>query len=298
MRPSIQQLESFLAVARTGSFRRAAEENFVSQSALSAQIKRLEEILGVTLFERDRRRTLLTHEGERAREMAVAVLEAVDKLVDAVEPKSDPLASDIRLGVIPTAAAAMLPQILRAVRRASPEARLLVYEEPTAKLVQRLQSGELDVVLLDVDVELGNLASRVLFEEALVLAVGAKHEFADRETVSLAEVSDIELLLLEDGHCLSDRVRSFCHPHETSEFGDFRATSLVTLAYIVASGIGATLLPELSAHEFASVPGLKLIPFEQPAPARRMGLAWRQTDTRTAMIDRLGEVIDGACDVA
>ncbi|MCA8942411.1 MAG: hydrogen peroxide-inducible genes activator [Planctomycetes bacterium] len=293
MRPTVQQLEAFLAVSRTLSFRQAAEQTFTSQSALSGQIKRLEEILGVKLFERDRRRTMLTPEGERARDLATRVLDDLDQLTAAMRTDGDPLAGRIRIGAIPTVAPFLIPRLVAKVRTDHPETQLLVLEEPTARLVSRLQDGELDAIVLDVDVELGSAKSMVLFEEALSLAVGNGHELAGRDQVTLDDLDGLDLLLLEEGHCLSDRIRSFCRSDQ-SEFGDFRATSLVTLVQMVAAGTGATLLPEMAARDFASVPGLTIVPFAEPAPSRRIGIAWRPTDARGRTIEALAAAIE-AC---
>ncbi len=296
VRPTIQQLESFLAVARTLSFRRAAEESFTAQSALSAQVKRLEELLGVRLFERDRRRTRLTEDGERARGMALQVLEDLDRLVDAMRADRDPLAGTLRLGVIPTIAPFLVPRLAAVLRERHPGAELLVQEDPTTRLAARLLSGDLDAVVLDIDVELPNLRSEVVYEESLVLACPPDHPLAERESVTLDDVAEHELLLLEQEHCLSDRIRSFCQGPRGQAFGDFRATSLLTLVHMVAAGVGATLLPEFAARDFTHLPGLSLVPFADPAPARRVGLAWRPSDARERAFETLAALIDVAAD--
>ena len=279
-------------MARTLSFRRAAAESYTSQSALSAHVKRLEELLGVTLFERDRRRTLLTPDGERAQEYATRILQDLDQLLDAMRDDGDPLAGTLRLGVIPTVAPFLLPRLVAKVAEHHPQTHLLVYEDPTARLIARMQGGEVDAIVLDVDVDLANLCSEVVFEDALVFACGASDPFAHRNLVTLAEVGERDLLLLEEGHCLSDRIRAFCQSSATSAHGDFRATSLVTLVHMVASGTGVTLLPEIAARDFASTPGLSIIPFEPPAPSRRIGIAWRPTDRRERAFRQLAELVE------
>lgn len=295
MRPTIQQLEAFLAVARTLNFRRAADESFTSQSALSAQIKRLEELLGVTLFERDRRRTRLTPEGERAHALALQVLQGIDALADAMRAEGDPLAGTVRVGVIPTIAPFLLPRFVKRLAAEHPASRVLFYEEPTSRLVTRMQAGEIDIAILDVDVDLANLRCQVLFEEALLVALSTGHALADRERLSLDDVADLDLLLLEEGHCLSARIRTFCRANDPQHaFGDFRATSIATLVQMVAAGVGVTLLPEMAARELATVPELRMIPFAPPAPTRRVGIAWRPTDRRERTFQRLAEIIE-AC---
>jgi LysR family hydrogen peroxide-inducible transcriptional activator len=294
MRPTIAQLEAFLAVARTLSFRRAAAETFSSQSALSGQVMRLEELLGVKLLERDRRRVLLTADGATARQHAQRVLDALDDLVGATRGAGAVLAGGLRVGLIPTVAPYLVPKVLPAVTRAHPEARLLLREDRTSQLVSRLQAGELDVLVLDIDVDLGSLHSEVLFEDAFLVAAPATHPLANKAAVTLADLDDVELLLLEDGHCLSDRIRAICRKSEQNEAGDFRATSLGTLVHMVAAGVGVTLLPEMAAPEYRGLAGLRLLPFQPPAPTRRIGMAWRATDGRVRSFRRLGELIESS----
>jgi len=292
MRPTVAQLEAFLAVARTLNFRQAAAETFTSQSALSAQVMRLEEILGVRLLERDRRRVLLTQDGAKVRQYAERALDALDELVGASRAEGDVLTGALRLGVIPTIAPYVVPELLPAVARAHPRARLLVREDRTNRLVAMVQAGELDVIVLDIDVDLGTLHSEFLFEDAFLLAVPADHPLARHDQVAVGDLDEVELLLLEDGHCLSDRIRSICRRAQDNESGDFRATSLGTLVHMVAAGVGVTLLPEMAAREYGRLPKLRLVPFAPPAPSRRVGIAWRASDGRVASFKRLAELIE------
>lgn len=294
MRPTIAQLEAFLAVAQTLSFRRAAAETFTSQSALSAQVMRLEELLGVKLLERDRRRVLLTADGKKAQSHAQRVLEAIDTLVGATRADGDVLKGVLRVGFIPTVAPYLVPKLLPAVSQAHPSTRLLLREDRTNRLVAMVQAAELDVIVLDIDVDLATLHSEFLFEDAFLLAVPALHPLASKSEVTLGDLDELELLLLEDGHCLSDRIRSICRQSQDSDSGDFRATSLGTLIHMVASGVGVTLLPEMATREARSIPGLRLIPFKAPAPSRRIGIAWRASDGRVASFRRLAELIEAS----
>ena len=294
MRPTIPQLEAFLAVARTLNFRRAADETFTSQSAISAHVKRLEELLGVELFERNRRRTLLTKAGERAQGLAQDLLQQLDQFVESLTDQGDPLAGTMRIGAIPTIAPFVIPRFVSRVAKEHPATKLLVYEETTPQLVARLQAGEVDAILVDVDVDLANSHSEVLFEEALVLTVSEQHPMAQRKSVSLEEVAELDLLLLEEGHCLSDRIRTFCQASESSVHGDFRATSLVTLVHMVAVGTGVTLLPQMAVRDLGRIGGLRLVPFSDPAPTRRIGIAWRPTDRRDRTFRRLGELVESS----
>jgi LysR family hydrogen peroxide-inducible transcriptional activator len=291
MRPTIAQLESFLAVARTLSFRRAAAESFTSQSALSAQVMRLEDLLGVRLFERDRRRVLLTDKGRQAVELANAVVAAVDGLTGAMRDTGDELRGALRLGVIPTIAPHLVPRFLPAIGTAHPELRLLLREDLTSRLVAMVQAAELDLLLVDVDADLANLEHVRLFEDAFLLAVRDDHDLASLPSVPFAAIDELDLLLLEDGHCLSDRIRSFCRRDDESCY-DFRATSLTTLVHMVATSGGATLVPEIAMRDFRGIPGLRLVPIASPAPTRCIGIAFRHGDGRDGAFRALGRAIE------
>lgn len=294
MRPTIAQLESFLAVAKTLNFRRAAAESFQSQSALSAQVMRLEELLGAKLLERDRRKVLLTDRGREAVELARGVIAAVDALAGAMRAPSDALHGSLRLGVIPTIAPHLVPRFLPGVRERHPDLTLLLREDQTARLVARVQSTELDVILVDLDTELANLQQLFLFDDAFVLAVRDDHALANERSVPFESIDPLELMLLEEGHCLSDRIRTFCRrlPDDDQTYSAFRATSLAMLVHMIATSGGATLLPEMAARDFASVPHLSLVPIDPAAPTRRIGLAWRPGDGRAPAFEALGQAIE------
>ena len=295
MRPSIQQLEYLVAVAKTLNFRRAAEESHVSQPALSTQIQKLEKTLGVKLFERDRRRVLLTTVGAEIVEHANAVLRGVDDLVSsALHGRSD-LAGPLRLGIIPTIAPYALPKLLPIVRRQLPDLRLLVREDLTPRLVRELEFGELDLLLVALEADLGKAETLALFDDAFVAATPKSHALAKRKQLEIAELPKDEMLLLDDGHCLADQARELCHNAGLRDFGDFRATSLGTLLHMVSSGIGVTLLPELALpFETKNNRGFTTIPLAAPAPTRSIGLAWRPGASREPAFRQLGELIESA----
>lgn len=200
MRPTLRQLEYLVALAETLSFRRAAEATHVSQPGLSAQIRELETLLGVRLFERSRRRVLATAAGEAASGRARRILARVDDLADAARRHRSPLCGDLRLGVIPTVAPYLLPRALPAVRRRHPDLRLLLAEDQTPRLVERLASGRLDVLLLALETDLRASETRPLFRDPFLLAVPSDHRLAARKRVREADLADESVLLLEDGH--------------------------------------------------------------------------------------------------
>ncbi len=200
MRPTLRQLEYLVAVSEELHFGHAAAREHVSQPGLSVQIKQLEQILGAPLFERDRRHVLSTPAGEEAAQRARRILAAVDDLSAAVRQVSDPLSGTLRIGVIPTVAPYLLPRILPLVRARYPDLRLLLREAPTHVLVSELGEGELDLVLVALEAELGETEVEPLFEDPFLLVVGQAHPFATRKRVTLRDLDELEVLLLEDGH--------------------------------------------------------------------------------------------------
>lgn len=290
--PSVRQLECLVAVARTLNFRRAAESCYITQPALSAQIQQLETQLGLRLFERDRRKVLPTAAGEAMAERARGILADLGDLAESAAGFKEPLTGTFRLGVIPTAAPYLLPRALREVGRRYPGLRLRLREEQTKRLVQLLEEGALDVALLALEADLGNVETLALFADPFVLAVPPGHRLAARKRVREKDLQDEEVLLLDDGHCLRDQALTVCKSAGACELWDFRASSLTTLVQMVAGGLGVTLLPELSLEvEARPERGLILIPFGPKSPARTIGLAWRRSSMRAPEFQLLGEAI-------
>ena len=288
IRPTIRQLEYFVAVAETLNFRRAAEACFVTQPGLSAQIQQLEETLGVRLFERDRRKVLLTHAGERALVTARRVLTATDELVSGAESQKNPLASTLQLGVIPTIAPYLLPRLTPAVHRAYPELRLLLREAQTAELVELTEDGELDLILVATEADLGGLAARKLFTDRFLVALPPGHSLTKRKRLKPSDLHGEQVLLLEDGHCLREQTTPICDAAGACELADFRATSLGTLIQMVAAGIGLTLVPEMAS---ASTGAVETRPFSTNAPSRTIGLAWRPASPHEEEFELLADLM-------
>ncbi len=291
-RPTIRQLEYVVALARHLNFRRAAEACYVTQPGLSAQIRQLEDALGVQLFERDRRRVLVTPAGEAVIAAARRVLAEVDALVDAARGSSDPLTGTVHLGVIPTIAPYLLPAALSRVRERYPDARVLLREERTAELVALAESGELDVLLVALEADLGHLETVELFVEPFVVAVPEGHRLARRRRLRLADLDAEEVLLLDDGHCLRDQLVPLCQAAGAGELADCRASSLGTLVRMVANGIGITLLPAMAVvSEVRPQDSVTVVPLASPQPSRTIGLAWRHTAPGNEAYRRLGRLI-------
>lgn len=273
---SLRQLQYAVAVADARSFSEAAARCRVSQPSLSAQIAQLEDALGTRLFERDRRRVLLTTPGEQLLERARIVLREVDDLVDLAQRSTDPLASTIRLGVIPTLSPYLIPCIRPALRRAFPKLTLLWVEDKTEVLIAKLAAGELDGALLALEAEIGDVEREVVGYDPFVLAAPAGHPLMLKKApVKLSELDSENVLLLDDGHCFRDQALAVCSRAKAQEL-EFRATSLPTLAQMVADGNGVTLLPQLAVATEAKRARLAVRPFAEPVPGRTIALVWRR----------------------
>ena len=290
--PTLRQLEYFVGIVDHGSFRAAAQACFVTQPALSSQIQQLERTLGVRLFERSGRTVHLSWAGERLLPRARNTLASATDLVAEAQAQGEPLAGPLRLGVIPTVAPYLLPQLAPEAHRRYPDLRLLLTEGQTHDLVQQLHEHKLDLLLLALDVETEGAEEHFLFDDPFVLAVPEDHALAKRKSIRRNEVDGLDLLLLEDGHCLRDHAFAACSLDPRQEIDDFRATSMNTLVHMVASGIGATLLPAMSVRgELRKLDGIRIIPFQDPKPGRRIGLLWRKSSPRKGEFHLMAELL-------
>jgi LysR family hydrogen peroxide-inducible transcriptional activator len=295
-RPSIRQLECAVAVADALHFGRAARACAITQPALSAQIQAFEELLGLRLFERGRRAVIVTSAGAPVIEQARAALAALDRLVESAQNEAEPLTGTLRLGVIPTVAPYLLPPLLPAVRAAWPKLRLVLREEQTARLVEQLALGALDLLLLALPVERAGLEELALLRDPFVFVAPAAHPLARRRgPIAESALADQEILLLEDGHCLRAQALEVCRRARASVPGRVQATSLTTLVQMVANGLGVTLLPERAlALELRADAGLVARRFQKPAPSRTIGLAWRPGAARAGEYRLLGQTLAAA----
>jgi LysR family hydrogen peroxide-inducible transcriptional activator len=288
----LKDLRYLVAVADSRHFGRAAERCFVSQPTLSAQLKKLEQYLGVQLIERQPNNVSLTAAGEQIVARARKVLEASDELVTQARAHRDPLAGRLRLALLPTIGPYLLPRVSAAIRRALPRLELHLYEYQTAPMLEKLGSGELDLGILALPVTLEGLEARELFAEAFTVALPERHRLARRERLQAADLEGERLLLLEEGHCLREQALEVCSRIGAAESQDFRATSLETLRQMVATGAGVTLLPELATKgAYGEARGVVVLPFAKPVPVRHIGAVWRKTSARRAAVEALCDVI-------
>lgn len=288
----LKDLRYLVAIADTGHFGKAAERCFVSQPTLSAQLKKLEEYLGVTLIERQTKGAILTPAGEDIVLRARRIIEASDEVMEIASGHRDPLAGKLRIAFLPTIGPYLLPHIAVALRAALPRLELMLYEYQTATLLQKLRAGDIDLGVLALPIEDDSLAVESLYDEAFVVAIPENHSLAKRSQIQVSDLEGATLLLLEDGHCLRDQALDVCNRVEVHEKQDFRATSIETLRQMVAAGTGLTLLPELAARgNYAHTQGLALRPFAQPIPTRHVGAIWRKSNPRHAAIHAVNEII-------
>lgn len=288
---TLKQLHYFVALARLRHFGRAAEDCAVTQPALSVQIRDLEAALGTKLVIRDRQGALLTEMGEEVARRARLILADTQELVAVARQGETVLGGTLRLGVIPTIAPYLLPAALPLLQERYPELDLNLREAQTRTLVQELEDGGLDAVLLSLPVDNHRLACVALFDDPFLLLTPAATPQPTLPPQAGRLPSD-GLLLLEEGHCLRDQALAACQGLSVGTRRRFGAASLATIVQMVANGYGATLLPRMAVPvEVHGNPAVRLIRFAQPEPRRSIGLSWRRNSTRRRDFLALGQVI-------
>src|SRR5467141_3397056 len=278
---TLQELRYLIALADKGHFVRAAEACHISQSTLSTQLKKLEDYLGVSLFERNKHRLMPTPIGAAIIERARTALDVVDEIRDLARRDHEPMAGPLRLGVIPTLGPYLVPYVIPTIRTLFSKLHLFLREDLTAHLLALPIHGE------DVEV-------MPLFREPFLVALPRAHALEKKQHINEKELANHSVLLLEEGHCMRDQALAICGSTPSAERDEFKATSLETLRQMVASGVGCTLLPAL-----ATLPGMGAVqnglvqirPFTPPVPTRTIGIAWRHRYPREATVKQLAEVI-------
>lgn len=282
---NIRDLQYFLAVAELEHFGHAAEQCNVSQPTLSGQIKKLEEQLEVKLFERSNRSVMLTEVGRDIARAARRAMLEVDGIYAIARSSRDPMSGNFRLGGFPTLASYIFPSLVPRIKDAMPNLRLILIEEKTADLLEKVHQGDIDAALLALPVEDDSLMVQELFKDEFVLAVPPEHELTQHKTIDQAILKNYPLLLLEEGHCMRDQALDVCQLHNIAEQQDFRATSMETLRQMVKAGTGITFMPKIAVEE--NEQGIHFIPFKAPAPRRTIGLVWRKTTVRKQVIEQI-----------
>ncbi len=300
---TLTELKYIVAVAREKHFGHAAEACFVAQPTLSVAIKKLEDELGVSIFERGGSEISMTPLGVQIVAQAERVLEQTAAIREIAKQNKDPLTGQLRLGVIYTVAPYLLPQLVRSMIERVPQMPLVLQENFTAKLVEMLRQGELDAAIMAQPFPQQGLLVQPLYDEPFVVAMPASHPWSNRKRINAADLKNETMLLLGNGHCFRDQVLEVCpEMARFSTTGDgiartFEGSSLETIRHMVASGIGITVLPKASVPDMQAHDGLlRYVPFEDPVPTRRVVIAWRKSFTRRAAIEAVRDAML-ACDL-
>lgn len=297
---TLTELRYIVTLSRERHFGRAAERCFVSQPTLSVAVKKLEEELGITLFERSRSTVQVTPLGEKIVEQAQRVLEQASVIKELASAGKDQLASPLRLGAIYTIGPYLFPELVPELRRSAPQMPLYIEEGLTGSLRRKLRSGELDAIIVALPFNETDVVAKTLYNEEFEVLLPADHPMASRATVEKEELLDERLLLLGEGHCFRDQILEACpaisqklaSPHNTltAEGG-----SLETIRHMVASKLGITVLPRSAVGTSHYESGLLVsVPFTPPAPTRTVAIAWRASFPRPKAIDAVTTAI-GRC---
>jgi LysR family hydrogen peroxide-inducible transcriptional activator len=290
---NLKDLKYLVALADTGHFGKAAERTFVSQPTLSAQIKKLEDYLGVTLVERQPKNVQLTEVGKLVVARARRMLNEGEEIIALARNNTDPFAGKFKVALIPTIGPYLLPRVMPKLRKTLPNLALMLYEYQTEPLLQRLRDGEIDLGIMALPAPHDGIDSRALYEEDFTVALPNDHPLCAKTTIRAQDLKGQTLLLLEDGHCLRDQALEVCSRVDVREPEDYRATSLETLRQMVVAGLGITLLPELAVEApFGSQRGLAIRRFAKPVPTRAVGAVWRKSSTRAAVVAAVCDVVD------
>ena len=294
--PTIKQLKYLCAVAEHRHFGRAAEARHVSQSALSAAILELEQLLDVRLVERNSKGVLPTPVGEDVVLRARQLLTDLDDLVASSHRLRSPFTGNLRMGVIPTIAPFILPHLLTLLREQHPEFKLFIREDLSANLVALLHHGELDVLLLALPYDAENVHTRVLFADPLLLVFQPDDPLATVKNLKTTALKSRELLLLEEGHCLRDHAMASCQLSNNDVSIPYQATSLNTVVQMAANNIGITLLPQMAVTaDLLGNTSLSTRAFDQKGIERDIGLMWRKKSPLQEQFTALGDFIAANC---
>ena len=292
---NLRDLEYLVALADERHFGGAAQSCGVSQPTLSAQVRKLEDSLGVELIERGTRPLLLTNAGRQVVERARNILAEADAIENISRDGIDPARGRLSLGFFPSLGPYLLPHVIPTVRRRFPDLHLQLVEEKTETLLKQLHDGDLDAAVLAQPVDDRGFQSQALFDEEFLLAVPRDHALEGGAPVEQTELLGRQILLLDDGHCFRDQALAVCHQAGASE-AEFRASSLETLRAMVSARSGVTLLPRLAVSPpVPENPDIRLLPFSDPVPFRRIGLYWRDSSALRGFLRGFADVfIPGA----
>ena len=282
---NIRDLRYIVEVAREKNFSRASSKVFVSQPALSMQIRKLEEDLGVEIFERSKQNFLITPIGAEIIKKAEIILQECEEIKLLAKNSKDPYRGEIKIGAFPTIASYFLPKFVKNIRKKFPHLKIFLIEEKSEDLILKLKNAQLDLCLLTLPIKDENLISKKIFSEEFLLATPIDHKLAKKSKINIKELQNQELMLLEDGHCLRDQALEICSMINAFEKKDFKASSLETLRQMVACGNGITLIPQIAVRNDDRIAYVKII----NAPSRTIGITYRKSSVQKKLIE---EIID------
>ncbi len=289
---TLTELKYVVALAQERHFGRAARKRFVTQPTLSMGLAKLEDELGLRLFERNKSEVLVTPRGQAVVEQARRVLDEVGKIQHLARGSQDQLAGALRIGVIPTIGPYLLPDLVPILKRRAPAMPLMIEENLTGNLAPMLREGELDVVVVALPFALPGVKTEVVYEEPFSVVVPEGHRWGTRKSVRPAELNGEHLLVLNNGHCFRYQVLEACPGQPNSALPEGRAgNSLETIRNMVASGLGVSVLPASALVSRFASRLLRVVPFTAPVPSRKVALAWRQSFDRPLAVATLAEAI-------
>ena len=287
---TLNELKFIVALAKARNFRKAAENCFVSQPALSLAVKKLEDELGVLLFERSRSDVTMTVVGELVVEQAMRAIDEANRVKEIAKQGNNQLAGALKLGVIYSVGPYLLPEIIPILRKTAPEMPLIVEENLTSNLEMQLRNGVIDVAIIALPFEIPGVKTLPLYEEEFVVVVPSEHDWAGLKAVDASELENEKVLLLNSGHCFSNQVLQAC-PSLSRNGEILQGNSLDTIRNMVASNLGITVLPISATISRYENPLVKVIPFKKPVPTRKIALAWRKSYGREQAVEEIGKAI-------
>ncbi len=287
---TLNELRFVVALAKARNFRKAAEVCFVSQPALSLAVKKLEDELGVMLFERNRNDVTMTVIGELVVEQATRAIEEANRVKEIARQGNNQLVGALKLGVIYSIGPYLLPEIIPYLRHSAPEMPLIVEENLTINLETQLRNGVIDVAIIALPFDIPGIKTLPLYEEEFVVVVPITNDWAKRDSINPEELADEKILLLNSGHCFSNQVMQAC-PRLSRNGEILQGNSLDTIRNMVASNLGLTVLPASATIERYQNPLIKVVPFKKPAPKRQIALAWRKSYGREKAVEEIAKSI-------
>lgn len=288
---TLSELRFVVAVAQELNFRRAAEKAFISQPALSLAIRKLEEELGLKIFERGKSDVTLTPAGAAIVEQAQRVLEEAERIREIAALGRNQLAAPLRVGIIHSVGPYLLPDLIPALKKVAQQMALVVEENITANLDALLRNGRLDVIIIALPFGDAGILTHPLYDEPFEVVVNSQHRWANRRSIKAQELAGEKVLLLDSGHCFSNQVAEACPGLGHGRAEVQQGTSLETIRNMVASGLGITVLPASANNARYRSKLLSVIPFSRPVPSRRIALAWRKSFTRTQAVEALAQAV-------